>query len=55
MIVAYHRRTSRGLQKGRRRPKAAVPAGGPPLKQLKDRFSGGLPERRRRVGHGRPK
>jgi hypothetical protein len=47
-----HRRIAWSVQKGRRRPQAVCPAGGPPLKQLQGRFRGGPPTGCRRVGHG---
>jgi hypothetical protein len=44
-----HRRTAWGAQGGRRRPQAAHPVGGPPLRQLSGRIRGSPPLRHRRV------
>jgi hypothetical protein len=46
-----------GIQRGRRQPQTACPAGGPPLQVGHPRNGcsrGGLPVGRRKVGHGRP-
>jgi hypothetical protein len=45
-----NRRTALGVQTGRRLPQADHPAGGPPIKVPQDRFRGGSPAGRIRVG-----
>jgi hypothetical protein len=42
----------RDVQRGRKRPLVARPAGGSLLKRPKGHFRGGLPAGRKRIGHG---